>query len=209
MRLSNFLITLLITHSMALVCSSALASPTDEEVKVLNKETEKQLQEKNYGEALTTASKALALDPNNVKALHKRVVIYMLMKQPEKARPDLEQLIKLAKTPAEVHAATAYRDSFYKDFKEAKLEIDKAIELEPKNYEFYGHRADILMHLKEYSPALSDADKAIEINPNFFGAYYARARIYEKMGKVKEAQADFATAEQMKAKFKDKMSKDE
>lgn len=189
----------IIANLLSVVSFSAMALDKSDEIKKLNTATNSYIKKHDYKQALENSDKVLKLDPNNITALNKRIVIYMLTKQKDKATPDFDKLISLAQTPALKHAATAYKDSYFDKFTEAKDEMDQAIKLEPTNAAFYADRADIQIKLKHDDLALADANKALELDPKFFGGYFARARIYKALGKHQEAKEDFAMAEKLKA----------
>ncbi|MOA38532.1 Tetratricopeptide repeat protein [compost metagenome] len=61
-------------------------------------------------------------------------------------------------------AITYYKD--LKDYKSAILDLNKAIELSPKNDEHLAKRALVFTICGEKQSALNDIKKSLEINPN-------------------------------------------
>ncbi len=63
------------------------------------------------------------------------------------------------------------------EFKEAIIDFDKAIELQPDLFEAYFYRGNAHLNLKELEKAITNYDKAIELNPNYVDAYVNRGTV--------------------------------
>jgi tetratricopeptide (TPR) repeat protein len=69
-----------------------------------------------------------------------------------------------------------------KQYLNAVLDFNKAVELNPKNEKAYIFRGIAYFEMKEYSVAISDFSKAIEIYTSFALIYYYRGFAYRKYG---------------------------
>ena len=79
-------------------------------------------------------------------------------------------------------------------YKEAILDYDKAINLDPNNSAVYNSRGIAKANLKLYKEAILDYDKAIELDPNNSEDYYNRAIAKDDLGLYKEAILDYDNA---------------
>ena len=61
-----------------------------------------------------------------------------------------------------------------KDFKSAKKDFSKVIQLNPRNMNAYTLRGKIQIELKDYESAIEDFSKVIELNPKNVNAYISR-----------------------------------
>ena len=92
----------------------------------------------------------------------------------------------------------SYRTSGYshyveENYEQALADFNKAIKINPINYDAYFHRAELYKQQKEYDLALADFNKAIELNP--YPPYYlGRGSVY-----YMKKQYDLAIKEYIKA----------
>ena len=63
------------------------------------------------------------------------------------------------------------------DYSDAIIDLNKAIEINPRYAEAYNDRGVAKRGLKDYDSAIADFDKAIEINPNYTKAIASRAEV--------------------------------
>jgi len=75
----------------------------------------------------------------------------------------------------------------YENFKEALRLINKAIELNNKNYLIYFKKSFILFRINNYDQALQNLNQAINLNPAYKEAYNFKAIILSNMNKVNNA----------------------
>ncbi|GAB1370685.1 hypothetical protein MASR1M45_07460 [Candidatus Kapaibacterium sp.] len=80
------------------------------------------------------------------------------------------------------------------DMKGALLELNRAIELNPKDEVAYTRRGVVNFELGSYSQAINDFNKVIELSPESFFAYHNRAALKVKLGDLKGAIADYDMA---------------
>jgi tetratricopeptide (TPR) repeat protein len=77
------------------------------------------------------------------------------------------------------------------NFREAVVNYDKAIKLNPENIYTYWHRGNAKAALGKYKKAIADYDKAIKLNPEDLLVYYLRGNVKIAFDKHEEAIADF------------------
>jgi tetratricopeptide (TPR) repeat protein len=80
------------------------------------------------------------------------------------------------------------------DLDAAVIEIDRAIELNPRYAKAYSNRGTADVKKGLYDAAIGDFNKAIELNPGFAAAYNNRGTVYSKKGLYDTAVKDFNKA---------------
>jgi len=78
--------------------------------------------------------------------------------------------------------------------REALPYLDKAINLNVKMAVVYQQRGLAQIGLKDFKAALTDADLALRLDPYFGPAYELRAVAYQRMGRLRDAMAQYAEA---------------
>jgi tetratricopeptide (TPR) repeat protein len=91
--------------------------------------------------------------------------------------------------------------------KEAVLDCDKAIELDPGDEYAYNNRGMAKYQLLDIKGALSDFEKATELNPKFATAFFNAAYVQYKTGNKKEACGDMEKANELGYKNADEWAK--
>ena len=151
-------------------------------------------------EALESINKALLADPNYVKGFETRADIYLQMKNYPKAKSDYTNAISLVTDDKET--SDLYFDRSYKldwktlDYKAAMDDLNKSIELDPKDGIKYWHRGITYDYKKDYPLALADINKAMQLYGDKAGSalYTFRASLKEKSGDIKGAINDYQAA---------------
>lgn len=77
------------------------------------------------------------------------------------------------------------------DYKNAKISLDKSIEMMPNLPMGYYNRGNVYKELDEYKLALDDYSKAISINPRYMMAYFNRGVVRAKLGQYGKAIEDY------------------
>jgi tetratricopeptide (TPR) repeat protein len=151
-------------------------------------------------EALRMINKALLADPNYIKGFLTRADIYQQMNNYEKARSDYNNAISL--TTDDKALSNLYFDRSYKldwkvvDYRSALDNLNKSIELDPKDGMKYWHRAITYDYKKDYPRALADIERSMQVYGDgaSSGLYTLRASIKEKTGDFKGAISDYQAA---------------
>lgn len=79
--------------------------------------------------------------------------------------------------------------------KDAIVQLDEAIKLDPNCSEFYFRRGDCFLELDKLNEAYTDFTKAIELEPMHYPAYKRRGRLNYERGKLEDALKDYERAE--------------
>lgn len=74
-----------------------------------------------------------------------------------------------------------------KNYMEAIMWYDKALELDPKNEFTWSSKADCFRELKLYEEAIIWYNKALELDPNDENTWYFKARCFEELKLYEEA----------------------
>ncbi|MDL2718058.1 MAG: protein kinase [Acidobacteriota bacterium] len=129
-----------------------------------------------------------------------RGAYYIVMRQPEKAIEQLEQLVKIypADTAGIANLALAY---FYRrDMPRAFAEGRLAIEIYPKNVIQRNNVALYAMYAGDFDTALKESQAVLAMNPAFAKAFVAQALSQSALGRREDAAATYrkleATGEQ-------------
>jgi tetratricopeptide (TPR) repeat protein len=84
-----------------------------------------------------------------------------------------------------------------KDFKAAKSDFDRTLQLDSKNTSAYYSRATVYVSEQKYKEALPDLDKTIELNPSFPNALTLRGQIRAQTENIEGACKDFQQAKEI------------
>ncbi len=84
-----------------------------------------------------------------------------------------------------------------KDYDNAMIDLDKAIQMNPKFIYAYYARGIAKFELGDYNGAIADYDKYIELNSGDADAYYRRGEAKKTLGQHDAAQADLQKAKEL------------
>jgi tetratricopeptide (TPR) repeat protein len=155
------------------------------------------IHQKEYEKGIEEINKAIALNPNDALAYVLRGFIYMQenSKYPEKVIADSSKAIAIGG----LWSAIAYSNRGVtllmekKEYDRAIADLNKAIELTPRNAVAYLARGLALAFKSQFNRALEDISRSIELNPKVPAAYNLRGMVYSQMGNPR-AIADFQKA---------------
>jgi len=77
------------------------------------------------------------------------------------------------------------------ELSEAITSYDKAIEINPRSYEYWFNRGLTLFYLSDFAKAIASYDKAIEMKPNFYKGWYNRGIAQGELGRFEDAIVSF------------------
>ena len=80
------------------------------------------------------------------------------------------------------------------NFPEALDDMDRVININPRNVLAYFNRASFFLQMERWRDAIDDYDKAIELYPDFAKAYMNRAYAENMLGLKKASEKDYNTA---------------
>ncbi|MCD6548682.1 MAG: tetratricopeptide repeat protein [Thermodesulfobacterium sp.] len=118
---------------------------------------------KQFDKALEIFSKVLEMDPNHIKALEARAVIYMQKGEIELAQIDLERAISIEPENARLYFRLGQVYYRKKDLDKALELFTKAIDLEPVYPAAYMARSQVLREKGMEEAADLELDKAVAV----------------------------------------------
>src|SRR5712691_8268584 len=149
-------------------------------------------------QAFALAQKAVTLDDSLPLAHRVLGVVYLWKKQHEQAIAEAERAIALDPNNAEGYVRLAHILKFVGRSEEAIQLMEKAMRLNP-HYPFdYLFELGASYHLTgRYKEALVPLKKVLTLNPNFVFAHVNLAICYAELGRLEEARAEMAEAQQL------------
>ena len=141
-------------------------------------------------DALTFATEAIKLNPNNAVAYNVRGLAYTSKSDNDKALADLNEAVRILPNARHLRSRgfILARKNNYAD---ALRDYDKAVSLEPFDSSFPYQKATAYYGLNNFDQVIADTSKALELNPNYEDSLFLRGYAYERVGKLVEASADF------------------
>ncbi len=138
--------------------------------------------------AQATVQRAVALEPNSVDARYVHALLLMAMGRLDEALSAIDYAARLDPLSAQVHST--YGRVLYRarSFDAARIRLERAIELEPRNPGTFGRLAEVYEMLGQHAHALKVLDQMDALaasSPARFGG--TRARILARAGRMKEA----------------------
>lgn len=142
------------------------------------------------------ATKALAVNPNDIEAYHQRAQARNWLEDEQGAKADYDRVVSLAPDRVDSYMVRA---SFYtqiENYPEAILDYDRALALDPQNPIVYDLRANARRVSGDYSGAIADYTKVIELDGEDIWAYihrgYARLDDRDYEGAIADANTAIA-----------------
>lgn len=151
----------------------APAKPQSSPAELAYAEGQAALTDKNYSEAITAFSNAIAENPNYGVAHLGRGKAYQMTGQKAQAHDDY------------IRAAEIYR--FKKDYDQAVMAYNKAIEADPKSVTAYLGRGDLYLEKQEEIAATADYETVIRLDRRNTQAYIG-------LGEARYSQGNFSKA---------------
>lgn len=164
------------------------------------------LEAMQYKKAIPSFDAALKLAPDDHEALGMRALCYHRLGDKKRFQADLAALRKLNKTTAESlehqisqteglspsnrEVLAGLEQMQAGNQKAAESSFDRAVQLDPKNYEAWDKKGALAQHRQRWAEAIKSYDRALALQRHE-ATLYNRANCYLKLEKTKEARADF------------------
>lgn len=169
----------------------------------------KELEQKNYFEAIKYCNQLIAQYPRNYVFYEIRGNCYLETGSYVTAIQNYTDAIEyfvLAEGKSNSEVASLYNRRGYARLKlnlynEALSDFQRAIEHKPDFAEAYNNSGNAYRKLDRYDEALAQCDKAIEYKPDFAEAYNNRGNIYYLFSKDVEAIYDYTRAIELKQNY--------
>ncbi len=153
-----------------------------------------------YDKAIKSIDIAIQLEPNDLKWLNDKAVLFALSKQYNKSIDILNEIIqKQPEAYAYVNRGTV-RDALGNK-KEAIADYNRAIVINPKYAEAYYSRGVTKSNLGNKKEAIADYDRAIIINHKYVEAYNNRGNAKADLGSNQDAITDYDRAIAINSKY--------
>lgn len=156
---------------------------------------------KKYKLAANYYRKALAGDSQNMDSLFGFGLMTYYLGDLKTSRTQFETLLKLDPYNASAWAYMGKLAADEENFLQAIQYIQKAIELESDNYEFYIDLGQYNRSRGKFSDAEKAWTKAIELNPKYFLPYTYRAGLYDEQNRIQEALNDYLKVVETNPKY--------
>lgn len=142
--------------------------------------------------------KMLELQPDNIKVAYGLAVAYQNANQLESARNLLNDLVDKYPNEANFYISRAKLSALERDEKLSKADYEKAVEIDPDNYNVYIARGNFLKNSSntdvwknDINTAILLLDKEIEKNPQDATLFITRAELMEEVGNVEGALKEY------------------
>lgn len=154
--------------------------------------------EDDLDEALADFTRAIELNPKDLRALTGRARTLTLLEQHAKAAEDWTAVIALDPDAEANHLKRGVSHLAAGNTAAAMADFDKSIALDPKNIDGFIGRANVFVALKDKEKALIEFARAEAIDPKHFAPYLARAEAAEVWGDTKLAIENYGKALSLK-----------
>lgn len=118
--------------------------------------------EEKYARSADEFSKAIRVNPGDIRALFDRALALGMMEDYKDAISDLGTCIKLNPAFAKGYYSRAYWNEFVNDFSSAARDYEETVKLEPDNFDAYFGLAYAYKMLKDETKACDAINRAIQ-----------------------------------------------
>ncbi len=147
----------------------------------------------NYADAITQYSKAIALNPNFVKAYIARATVYEKIDSTKKAAIDYRRASVFIRKNSDVLCKSGILFNSVGNYNEALEMLDLATLKNKKNALCFSQKAYSYLQLKKYHNAIGAADSSIKLEKTDI-TYYYRGLAYFNIDNYLAAENDFTTS---------------
>ncbi len=183
--LQRLTIFLLILCSLS-VAVSAQTKKDRSKAKELQDQADKAFAQKNYSEAAAKYGQAILLIPTNSNAHYWKAVSHYYLKENEPAKNEFQLALNQGYKPLEIYRIRWFMFYDQKDYDAALSDLNKALQIEPKNPIFLNGVGEIYAARNQFPEALAAYQKGIAASPKDGDLYYNIARVHAAMGNVKD-----------------------
>jgi len=152
-------------------------------------------------EASQLSRQVLALDPQNIAALHLTGLLALQAGLDDAAIDIFTSAIRLKDDIADLHAAIAEALQRTGRLDEAVRHFQRAIALDPDDAATLYNFANVLLKLTRYDEALAGYDRALALQPRFAQAIHNRGNTLFELQRYGEALADYDRALAINPRF--------
>lgn len=146
-----------------------------------------------YEKGIQELNKGLFFNPFDSEIYYKKANGYALLNKKTAAFNNYKIAIILNTRNPKIYASRSILYSETLDFARAEFDIDKAIELDPKNPMYFGMKATLYM-VKDINKAIELLTQAIELDDKFGFAYLTRGKLRMNKNDINGAINDLTIA---------------
>jgi tetratricopeptide (TPR) repeat protein len=136
----------------------------------------------------------------DVNPAYKECADYLEKRQLDKAENAVQKLLTERPNEGDAHYYAGLLLLKKQDYPAAVAELNRSLELSPKNAKAYSDRSFALLQTGKYQSALDDINDAIRMNPKRALNYHRRALIEHQLKEYAEAEKDFNESEKIDPK---------
>ena len=136
----------------------------------------------DYHEAISSFKQAIKTDVKDIAAMSLLSRTYALLKNKEKTLLYANKVVKISPTFANYNDLGSAHALFGLN-KEAKLNWEKSLKINPRNFVAYYNLGAIFSTTKNYEEAIKFYQKAIEQKPDYLQAFFNLGTVYEILNK--------------------------
>ena len=157
--------------------------------------------EQDYGNAITSWEKVLAINPDYHEAWYNRGVELSALGRKEEAIQSYDKAVDIKPDYHEAWYVRGNALSALGRKEEAIQSYDKALDIKPDKRKVWNYRGVALFDLGRAEEAVQSYDKALDINPDDHAAWCARGWALFSLGRKEEAVQNYDQALQIQPEF--------
>jgi predicted O-linked N-acetylglucosamine transferase (SPINDLY family) len=156
---------------------------------------------RNFGEAIVSYDKALALNPDFIDAHNNRGNALKDLGRYEESLLSYEKALALKPDYFLVYSNRGNVLIELDRLEEALEDFTRALSLNPRFVDAYSNRANVFLKLERLIEALNDSETAIALNPSHAEAYNNRGNAFSDLNRLDEALASYDKALALKPDY--------
>src|SRR5260370_24078298 len=157
---------------------------------------------KNYESGLTRTQKALKTFPDNLDLLYIAGSVLYRRNETKSSMILASKSYRLASNDWRIHQLFALNYISFDMLEAAKLSLQRAISLNPKNAELHYQLARLYFTLGSFVDSIEESKQALALRPDYAEVYHNLALSYEGNGSVDAAIQNFEQAVELNRKNK-------
>jgi tetratricopeptide (TPR) repeat protein len=187
-------------YRLILIAITTGIASAQQEVDQMLADASIKIEQEQYNEALILVDKALAVSPDNITVLEKKINILYLQDELKDAMQLVEGLLKQQPLKPEYYYLRAVTHMFKQKYVKALDDFKMCVQLKiPERYmdKIYLSKGMAHYYLGEFTVAESSFSQAISLNPESSVAYHSRGLLKYEIKEYDEALKDFTLAYQL------------
>jgi tetratricopeptide (TPR) repeat protein len=164
----------------------------------------KNVETKNYKEAISLYKKALPYEPKNKKIYFNLGVVYLHLEEFYNAIESFQKAIALDENYISAYSNLAIGYKKIKEYHKTIKCLKRALELSKSDdVDIYYNLGNTLSSIEEYDEAISYFDKVIALEPTYYKAYHGKGLVYNHLMEYAKAYFYFKKTLEYKSDYSD------